>query len=40
MQSLFFPLTLTGNMIAGIALVAMTNHGYIAAEITDPEPRR
>ena len=39
MQSLFFPLTLPGNMIGGIALLAKTNHAYIAAGITVPGPQ-
>jgi hypothetical protein len=36
----FFAPTLLGNMIGGISLVAIINHGSIAAEITDTEPRR
>jgi formate/nitrite transporter FocA (FNT family) len=31
----FFAPTLLGNMIGGISLVAVINHGSVAAEITD-----
>ncbi len=31
----FFAPTLLGNMIGGISLVAIINHGSVAAEITD-----
>ena len=33
----FFAPTLLGNMIGGISLVAIINHGSIAAEITDSD---
>ncbi len=33
----FFAPTLLGNMIGGISLVAVINHGSVAAEITDPD---
>jgi formate/nitrite transporter FocA (FNT family) len=36
----FFAPTLLGNMIGGISLVALINHGSIAAEITDSDDRR
>jgi formate/nitrite transporter FocA (FNT family) len=36
----FFAPTLLGNMIGGISLVAIINHGSIAAEISDTEPQR
>lgn len=36
----FFAPTLLGNMIGGISLVAIINHGSIAAEITDSEDER
>ncbi|WP_049868980.1 formate/nitrite transporter family protein [Paraburkholderia phytofirmans] len=36
----FFAPTLLGNMIGGISLVAIINHGSIAAEITASEPQR
>nr|WKF55661.1 Inner membrane protein YfdC [Paraburkholderia busanensis] len=35
----FFAPTLLGNMIGGISLVAIINHGSIAAEISDSSPR-
>jgi formate/nitrite transporter FocA (FNT family) len=36
----FFGPTLLGNMIGGISLVAIINHGSIAAEITHTTPQR
>jgi formate/nitrite transporter FocA (FNT family) len=36
----FFAPTLLGNMIGGISLVAIINHGSIAAEITDSDDQR
>jgi len=36
----FFVPTLLGNMLGGISLVAIINHGSIAAEITDPDDQR
>lgn len=36
----FFAPTLLGNMVGGISLVAIINHGSIASEIADTQPQR